>query len=660
MRERLGQRSFELVAIAVAATIAAHLEHLPPWLWITASVAIAARVLARRRDALPVAAWIRFPAAGLLLVAVIAQYGTVFGREPGSVLGCGLLALKVLETEHPRDARVAIGFAGFVLMSALLFVQALWFTLAVSTVLVLLLAALVSLQPAPAHTAHPLRRELQLGAILLACGLPLAAAGFILIPRLGSPLWGAPGKDTQARTGLSERMEPGALTDLLVDDSPAFRVRFDRAPPPPPQRYFRAIVLWDFDGASWTRDQRRGFLRPESAQGDGARIDYTITLEPTDRRWLPALDLPLIAPEGAHLSGDRALIANEVVSQPREYRTRSTMRYTLAAVLTAQERERALALPTGFDPRARTLAEGWRGDGKDDTAVVRSALDMFNRSFTYTLSPPLLGRDSIDDFLFSTRKGFCEHYASAFVVLMRAAGIPARVVTGYQGGWWNASGNYLLVRNSDAHAWAEVWMPQRGWTRVDPTAAVSPARVELGAAAANDSAAWSQSAWLRSLRNRFDVVNGLWTRTIIRFDALRQKGLLSSFGVTEPNQGDLLLLFSAVLGTILLLATVWALRDVAKPRADALDQAWAQFSRRLARAGVTRRANEGPLDLLARARTALPAVAASLTELVQNYVALRYGAIEPAPERVRSFTRTVRNFRAPRRVSEPPATGLQR
>jgi protein-glutamine gamma-glutamyltransferase len=660
MRERLARRPFELVAIAVAATIAAPLEHLPPWLWIAAAVVIAARAWTRRHDAPPVPAWIRFPAAGLLLVAVIAQYGTLFGREPGSVLGCGLLALKVLETERPRDARVAIGFAGFVLMSALLFVQALWFTLAVSTVLVLLLAALVSLQPSPAHTEHPLRHELKLGAILLACGLPLAAAGFILIPRLGSPLWGAPGKDTQARTGLSERMEPGSLTDLLVDDSPAFRVQFDRAPPLPTQRYFRSIVLWDFDGATWTRDQRRGFLRPEAAQGDGARIDYMITLEPTDRRWLPALDLPLIAPDGAHLSGDRVLIANEVVSQPREYRTRSTMRYTLAAVLTAQERERALALPAGFDPRTRALAQGWRKDGNDDAAIVRRALDMFNRSFTYTLSPPLLGRDSVDDFLFSTRKGFCEHYASAFVVLMRSAGIPARVVTGYQGGWWNASGNYLLVRNSDAHAWAEVWMPERGWTRIDPTAAVSPARVELGAAAANDSAAWSQSAWLRSLRNQFDVVNGLWTRTIIRFDALRQKGLLASFGMVNPNQGDLLLVFSAVLGAILLLATVWALRDVAKSRADALDQAWAQFSRRLARAGVARRPNEGPLDLLARARSALPAAAVSLTDLVQNYVALRYGAMEPAPERVRSFTRAVRNFRAPRRIPDAPAPELQR
>ena len=193
------------------------------------------------------------------------------------------------------------------------------------------------------------------------------------------------------------------------------------------------------------------------------------------------------------------------VTQPREYRVRSAARYTLSVNLSAQERNRALALPEGFDPRTRALVQSWRSEGLGDDAVVRAALDLFHRSFTYTLNPPLLGRDSIDDFLFETRKGFCEHYASAFVVLMRAAGIPARVVIGYQGGWWNAAGDYLLVRNSDAHAWAEAWMPSRGWMRVDPTAAVSPARIELGAEAANDSTAWSQAAWLHTLRNRFDV-----------------------------------------------------------------------------------------------------------------------------------------------------------
>jgi transglutaminase-like putative cysteine protease len=198
---------------------------------------------------------------------------------------------------------------------------------------------------------------------------------------------------------------------------------------------------------------------------------------------------------------------------------RSSSRYTFGPNLSAQERARALELPAGFDPKTRALAADWRAAHPDDIGVVRAALDLFHASFRYTLRPPLLGRDSIDDFLFSTRQGFCEHYASAFVVLMRSAGIPARVVTGYQGGWWNDSGGYLLVRNSDAHAWAEVWMAGRGWVRVDPTAAVSPARIELGAAAASDASSWEQTSWVRALRNNFDRVNCWWTQTVIRFDA---------------------------------------------------------------------------------------------------------------------------------------------
>jgi transglutaminase-like putative cysteine protease len=648
MRDRIGQHAFEMTAAAVALTCAAHAMHLPIWAWIALPSIIALRIVTRRRGAGPAPMWLRIPAALLLLVVVAMEYGTVFGRDPGSVLGCGLLALKLLETERARDARVAIGFSGFVLISALLFTQTLWFTLAASLGIVVLLAALVSLQPASATTTHRLRRELALGARLLAWGLPLAAAGFVLIPRLASPLWGSQDRNLQGRSGLDDRMQPGAFSDLLLDDSPALRVYFDALPPPQRELYFRAIVLGEFDGSTWTRSRRDDFRRPEDAERKGEPIDYTIALEPTDRRWLPALDLATVAPGNAHFTATREMLSDAPVTQAREYRVRSSTRYALASKLDARERERALALPEGFNPRARALAAEWRDAGRSDDAVVRSALDLFHARFSYTLNPPLLGRNSVDEFLFDTQKGFCEHYASAFVFLMRAAGVPARVVTGYQGGWWNATGGYLLVRNSDAHAWAEIWIEGRGWVRVDPTAAVSPARISLGAQAANDSDAWSQAEWVRAIRDRFDLVNGLWTRAIIRFDALRQRGMLTSFGVSDPNPGDLLLVLSAILAVVLALATLWALRELKPLRGDALDRAWSRLGRRLAREGVTREASEGPLDWLARARAAAPASASALGDLVQDYVDLRYGAPEPAAERVRAFSRAVRKFRVAR------------
>lgn len=650
---RLDRRQFELLALTIAATIAVHLAHLPTWLWLPLAAMLAGRAWTRRRGAGAVPAWVRLPLTALLLAAVAVQFGNVFGREPGSVLGVGLLGLKLLETEQVRDARVALGFAAFVLMSALLFEQSLAFTLLICAVLVSLLATLAALQPAPLPSPQPLRAHFRTAALLFAASLPLAAAAFVLVPRLGSPLWGAPGADVTARTGLGERMAPGEITELLIDDTPALRVDFDGPPPPPEQRYFRTIVLWEFDGSTWSRERWGGMRPGDEVRAEGVPLGYRITLEPTDRRWLPALDLPLAAPDGAFLLEDRVLASREPVAQPREYRLQSTVRHRTGQPLGAGLRARALALPNGFNPQARALAQRWREEGRDDGAVVQAALDLFRASFTYTLTPPLLGRDSVDDFLFDTQRGFCEHYSSAFVFLMRAAGIPSRVVTGYQGGWWNESQSYLLVRRSDAHAWAEVWLPQRGWTRVDPTSAVSPARIERGAAAANYSDERERTSWLREWRNRLDVVNRLWTEGIIGFNALRQKGLLTPFGKPDANAGDLLVALSVVLGAAMLVATLWAMRGTSRVRGDALDRAWSALRRRVARGGATAPPQQGPLDWLRQVRLDDPGLAERLAPLVDRYVDLRYARAEAPPEAVKDFARRVRRFRRPGHVKNP-------
>ncbi|MGA9340964.1 MAG: DUF3488 and transglutaminase-like domain-containing protein [Rhodanobacteraceae bacterium] len=644
MAQCLTRHQFEFTSVACTVAVLVHVARLPAWLSAAVLVVIPLRAWGRRRSAGPVGAWLRLPLAGLLLIAILLHYGNVFGREAGSALAVGLLALKLLEAERARDARVAVAFAAFVMMSALLFTQSLLFTLSLCVALALLLAALVALQPAPADPCHPLRNELRLGACVLAAGVPLAIAGFLLVPRLSSPLWGAPSDDALARTGLGDRMTPGSISELLIDDSPALRVHFEGAVPPPAARYFRAIVLWDFDGSSWTRGRAHNYLRPEPVQSRSAVLAATITLEPTDRHWLPALDLPLGGSDGVHLTSDHSLVALRPVGQVREYRSTSVMNYILAPRLSDDERRRALALPAGFDPESRALAQDWRAEGRDDAAIVRAALELFHSSFAYTLSPPELGRDSVDDFLFSTRAGFCEHFASAFTFLMRAAGIPSRIVTGYQGGWWSAAGDYLLIRQSDAHAWSEVWFAGRGWVRIDPTAAVSPARVDLGAAAANGSPVWYQSGWLRTLRNRLDLVNRVWTESVVQFNALRQRHLLTPFGEETLRQRDLLLGLAVALGTMLAAATLWAMHDSKRHRGDRLDRAWDRLGRRLERHGIPRKAHEGPLDFLARVRTDSPDMADSVTELVQTYVDLRYGNHLPAAERVKRFASSVRDL----------------
>jgi len=653
---RLTDRQFRLVALAAFAALATHLGHIPLWLTLALVGIGGARLAHRPLGGRPVPAWLRVPLVAVLVAAIILQYGNIFGREAGSALAVGLLVLKLVETERVRDARALLGFSAFVLMSALLFNQSLVFTLGLCLLLILVLAALHALEPAALDPERPLRAGLKAGGRLFALGLPLAAAAFLLVPRLGTPLWGAPGLDQIGRTGLDERMSPGSLTELLVDDSPAMRVRFDSPAPPPAARYFRALVLWDFDGTTWSRNRETWRMRAESIEAVSTPIGYEITLEPTDRPWLVALDVPIGAPESTRMSSDHVIVGRLRIATPTQYRATSVVRYRLASELDPLDRVRALQVPDGFNPRSRELAARWRSEGLDDQAVVDAAMRMFNASFSYTLSAPLLGRHSVDEFLFETQAGYCEHYSSAFVFLMRAAGIPARVVTGYQGGWLNELGDYLLVRQSDAHAWSEVWMRGRGWVRVDPTAAVSPARIERGASAVNRAPGWIESEWLLGMRNQFDIVNRLWTQTIVQFNALRQRSVLTPFGIDDADQRDLLVALAGIVAVVLLGMTIWVLSPSRDPRGDSLDALWRRLQRAAARRGVAERTDEGPLDYLERLRAHFdsPPVLRQLDELVHEYIQLRYASTTPRAERVRTLARKVGELRLPKAVK----TGL--
>ncbi len=640
----LDRRAFSLLCLSVAAVLALHASHLPLWLSLVLALLIVLRWLQQRRGG-RVPTLLRLSLVALLLAAVIATYGTLFGRAPGAAFAVGLLVLKLLESERPRDARAAVLFAAFLLMSALLFGQGLLMTLLVAAALLPLLATLTALQPAPGADAK--RVTWSAPALLLAAALPAALLGFVFVPRLSTPLWGAPA-DTAARTGVGDTMTPGEYTQLLVDDSPAFRVGFDGPVPPRAQRYFRGVVMEHFDGRTWSTSGS-GQLGPavEVLRPTAPTLRYTVTLEPTQRHLLFALDTPLDAPAGATLTRARTLLRAKPVDARLRYDAVSAPQRILEPVLTPAARRLGLQLPAGFDPRARALAAQWRARfGHDDAAIVQAALRMFHDGgFRYTLAPPPLGRNSVDDFLFDTRAGFCEHYASTFTFLMRAAGIPARVIGGYQGGFHNRLGHYLLVRQSDAHAWSEVWLPGNGWTRVDPTATVRPDRISLGAGAADaGSGAWYQADWLRGLRNRIDIVNRLWDQAVVGFTALRQRGMLTRFGVDGSDWRSLAGLLAGSAGVLMAIGLALALYE--RPRGDALTGGFARLQRRLERRGLPRRAGEGPRDYLLRAADRLDAAhAAQLRQLTATYLQLRYGSLHPPAETVHNWIQAVTKFR---------------
>lgn len=647
----LARRTFDLLCLTMGFVLMVHAIHLPWWLTACLGVVLLARWYQRKSGGRKISTWVKLPLVGLLLAAVILTNGTLFGREPGSAFAVGLLVLKLLESERIRDARVGVTFACFALMSALLFNQGLIASLIVSLGLVPALATLRSVEAVPTTTSASWKQTF--GPVLLAllAAIPLSLFAFLFVPRLGSPLWGTPDAN-QAATGLSNRLSPGDMLDLMTDDTPAMRVTFNGTPPPNSARYFRAYVMQIYDGTGWSPGSH-STRRPAATLDASRRISYQASIEPTQDRVVPMLDVPTMAPAGTELRPDRTVAAAKRIDQVMNFPALAAADYRFEPELDPGVRRDNLQLPPGSGPRARQLAASWASQhGDDDAAIVQSALALFHADFGYTLAPEPLGRDRIDDFLFQTREGYCEHFASAFTFLMRAAGLPARVVTGYQGGHWNTTGGYLLVRRSDAHAWSEVWLKGRGWVRFDPTAAVRPERVELGADAAaaghGRDAGWFDNAFLRQIRDRWDVVNQWWNQGVIGFDALRQQGLLQPFGVAHAETSDLATVFAVGCALLAAIALGWAMFQ--RREGDVLDAWMLKLQKKLARAGVVKRTGEGPKHFFARAARALPPQRHALERLSELYLRSRYAHDEPPPESTAEFGRAVKELKARRVV----------
>jgi transglutaminase-like putative cysteine protease len=469
---------------------------------------------------------------------------------------------------------------------------------------------------------------------LLLQAIPLTLILFILFPRVQGPLWGLP-QDAYSSSGLDDRMSPGSLSRLILSEAVAFRVSYKDNPPLREQMYWRGPVMWDFDGRTWTPGSTaEQFLAPQFTERSQA-IDYTVTLEPHNKTWLFALDVPDRISLPATLSYDFRLYSKKPVNARVRYEARSNLGYRANLQESNTQIRRALQVPRQFNPRAQQLAAEWKAGSTSDTAIVQAALSYFNRQgFQYTLEPALLGTNGIDDFLFGTKQGFCEHYASAFVFLMRAANVPARVVTGYLGGEFNDVGNYYIVRQSDAHAWAEVWLKGQGWVRIDPTGVIAPARIQSGlsAAVSNNAAlpfmARNPPQWLRNLNLNWDALANQWNQWVLGYDSERQFAFLTRLGMESVTWQRMAMNMAAGLGLLVAVFALFMLRHLyTRNRPDKVQAAWLRLCRKLARTGLPRAAHEGALDYAARIATARPEFAEPMHDLATRYSALRYGKI---------------------------------
>jgi transglutaminase-like putative cysteine protease len=643
---------------AVALVVLPHLPRLPWWLAVFVAAAGLLGLLQLRHPARQLPRALLLPVTVAGGGAVLLHYDTLLGKNAGVALLVVMLLLKLLEVRSPRDARLVVFLCYFLVITNFLFSQSLSMAVYLFAATVVITAALAAGTYSAA--ASPPGNYLRLAAVLLGQATPLMLVLFLFFPRIEGPVWGLPEDAWAGMTGLGDSMSPGAISRLVQSDAPAFRARFQGRPPRAEQLYWRGPVLWHSDGRTWSAGDEGLLPRSTDAapQGDAAAIDYSITLEPHNKHWLPALDLPVQLSVPAIHTLDFQMLAYRPVRRRSRY-TGTSWTHIDSGPLNRALRTAALQLPDGVSARVRKLARTWRERSRDDAAVVRQALAHFNeRNFVYTLEPPRLGADPVDEFLFVTRRGFCEHYAAAFVVLMRSAGIPARVVTGYQGGEYNPLGDYWLVRQSDAHAWAEVWLPHGGWQRVDPTAAVAPERIErsldpaveaAGAAAGfrvTDSDLLGRN--LRRLRYLLDAMNNQWHEWVLSYGPQRQLEFLASLGIDRASWKHMALVLLLLTGTLLPGIALWMLLRQPAPR-DPVQRAWLQFCKRLARLGLGRRPGEGPSDFARRVVAARPAFAGRVNAIAGLYVALRYG--KPASRAARDTARLqhmVRRFSARR------------
>ena len=614
---------------ALALIMALHVTHLPTWVSGLFALAAAWRaIIETRKLALP-PRWLLVTLTIIVSAGVFVIGGTLLGREAGVALLAAMAALKLLEARNVRDGAVITSLGLLLLMAVLLYGQDLFTAAYVLVALLVLLVAQLAVHARTSMLAPG--AALRLVSRMMLQAVPIMLILFVLFPRIPGPLWALPRDAHSGRTGLSDHMEPGSISDLIQSSEVAFRVRFAGAVPKPAQLYWRGPVLWRFDGRAWTGGTDREPATPPY-KTIGERVDYFVTLEAHGMRSLFALDLPA---DARAVTDTFELKRAEPVNERLHYSMASYLQYQTPP-LTPGERARYLALPETGNDRARALASSWR-EKHDDGALVQAALSMFrSETFFYTLHPPLLGANSVDDFLFNSRRGFCEHYASSFVFLMRAAGIPARVVTGYQGGETN--GDYTIVRQSDAHAWAEVWLDKSGWTRVDPTAAVAPQRVEQGLFAATDEAKElpflvrrGDSLW-RSTALLWDRANNTWNQWVLAYGPERQKEFLSGFGFGQVDWQHMVIAMIAALTTVLVGALLFTQRRQ-RNNLDPVARAYQLFCDKLARRGLPRAAHEGPIDYTQRVARERPTIAAQILLIGELYAGLRYGSAQQPRER---------------------------
>lgn len=642
--------SLTWLLVAQVLVILPHLTHLPLWiigLWLGSA---AWRIQIFRMRARYPNAWAK---GGLMLAAalgVLLSRGSLIGLDAGVVLLIAAFVLKLLEMRTRRDALVLIFLGFFVVVTAYLFDDSMLMAFYSLLPVTALLAALIGLQQS-SLAIQPWPTARLAGGLLLQA-LPVMLLLFVFFPRMG-PLWSLPVPNDKATTGLSDSMAPADIADLSRSAALAFRASFNGETPPRSELYWRALTLDRFDGRRWSQSNYAEFGPGAQWQKRGEALSYSIVMQPSTQRWLFALDVAETTLEQTRQMSDFRLQRRQPVDRSLIYQATSWPQALREPKPSQEALRRALQLPDQGEPRSRAWAEQLKREHPQPEQLVQALLSHFNREpFSYTLTPPTLGENNIDDFLFETRSGFCAHYAGAMTYVLRAAGIPARVVAGYQGGEYNPAGNYVQVRQFDAHAWVEYWQEGRGWVSVDPTFQVAPERIDMGLeeALAGEQSFLEDSpfsplryrnlSWLNELRLAWDNINYGWQRWVLGYQSQQQLEFLQRWLGRVDAQS---LVIGLVGGGALLLGllSLWLFKPWQRER-DVQQRLFRRFEGLLARHGVPRKPGEGPRDYAVRASQLMPAQAQAISDFAAAFEAQRYAGQEPSTLQLRLHLKALR------------------
>ncbi|MCW9012758.1 MAG: DUF3488 and transglutaminase-like domain-containing protein [Gammaproteobacteria bacterium] len=617
------------VILSLALVLMPHAPRLPAWTLFVIPLLFLWRLAAIKKPQRLPRKWLLFIIVILSSFAMLVHYGTLFGKTAGTAILAVLLAVKLLESRKRRDYMLLIALSFFIIVTNFLFSQDIPTLAFMLITVVILVMSLIYINQESAPLK--LRQRFKMSLTIVLQALPMMLVMFILFPRISGPLWQLPDDAHTARSGLSDTMSPGNIAQLINSNDIAFRVKFENQQPSQNQLYWRAHVLWYFDGRSW----EQGKLNPNPdpvLETFNAPVEYTVTLEPHFKKWLFALDMPGEAPVKSHYNNNYLLRADKKITSLYQYQATSFLNYRAGNILSPWEESAGLKLPVHQNPRTVALGRQWRKQFNQPVDIVAHALKQFNQqNYVYTLRPPLTpGHDSVDQFLFNTRRGFCEHYAGSFAVLMRAAGIPTRIILGYQGGAFNPLNDVLTVRQSDAHAWTEVWLENQGWVRIDPTAAIAPSRIEQNLNAAlpkNETRPLHMHldmGVLKQLRFYWELMDNNWNQWVIAYDPELQQEFLSSLLNKKINFADIVYLLVFTLTIVTLAIAVMILKPFQRTTSDPTQLAYEQFCRKLARSGICREPCEGPVDFSLRAMQAHPQQKDSIKLISRIYINLRF------------------------------------